>query len=134
MAERHDEGRRWARWLATAVVALRWLLVPAWIAAAVAAALYLPGLGGAASDASGLVKADASAITAQARSPKLFGTPLLTEVALVQRAPHGLTPAATARVADRAQKITADHALAGRGLLGAIPVINVGGALSDGHE
>jgi RND superfamily putative drug exporter len=134
MDERHDDGRRWARGLAAVVVALRWLIIPAWIAAAVAAALYLPGLGGEASDASGLVKTDSTAIAAEARSPELFGTPLLTEIALVQRAPHGLTADATARIGDRARRITADHALASRGLLGAIPVINVGGALSDRRE
>ena len=100
MDERHDDGRRWARGLAAVVVALRWLIIPAWIAAAVAAALYLPGLGGEASDASGLVKTDSTAIAAEARSPELFGTPLLTEIALVQRAPHGLTADATARIGD----------------------------------
>lgn len=134
MAARHDDARRWARWLATIVVGLRWLLVPAWIAAAVAAAVYLPGLDASASDTRGLVKADSTAIAAQTRSPQLFGSPLLTEMALVQRAPHGLTAAAQARILERARQITADHALASRGLQGAVPVVNVDGALSDRHE
>src|SRR4051794_1874315 len=134
MAARADDGRRWARALAATVVWLRWIVVAACAAAAAASLVYLPGLGATASDASGLVKSNSVAIAAQERSPRLFGTPLLTEVALVQRAPRGLSQAAVARIAERAQRITAGHALAGDGLLGAIPVVNVGGALSDRHE
>ncbi len=134
MAAWADDGRLWARGLAATVVWLRWIVVAAWAAAAAASLLYLPGLGATASDASGLVKTDSTAIAAQQRSPELFGTPLLTEVALVQRDPQGLSAAAVARVAERAQQITQGHALAAQGLLGAIPLVNVGGALSDRHE
>src|SRR3954469_15598235 len=124
MAAWVDDGRVWARGLATAVVWLRWIVIAAWAAAAAAAMLYLPGLGSTPSDASGLVKSNSAAIAAQVRSPELFGTPLLTEVALVQRDPNGLSTDAVARIAQRARQITEGHALAPQGLLGAIPVVN----------
>jgi RND superfamily putative drug exporter len=127
---RHRVGRAFA----AGVVWLRYVVVLAWAAAAVAAALLLPSLADVSSDAGGLVKEDATAIAAQQRSAELFGYPLLTEVALVQRLPTGLSPDALSRVADRAKRITVDGATAKSGLLAAIPVVNVDGAMSTRHE
>jgi RND superfamily putative drug exporter len=128
-----EQGRRGARAFAAVVVWLRYPIVLAWAAAAVAAALLLPSLADVSSDAGGLVKEDSTAIAAQVRSAQLFGYPLLAETALVQRDPAGLSRAAQARVVDRAKRID-DGATNDRGLLGAIPLINVGGAMSTRHE
>lgn len=129
-----EEGRRGARSFAAAVVWLRYVIVLAWAAAAVGAVLFLPSLADVSSDAGGLVKEDSAAIATQVRSAQVFGYPLLTEVALVQRDPAGLSAAAQARVVDRAKRVTADGATASSGLLGAIPIINVGGAMSTREE
>jgi RND superfamily putative drug exporter len=129
-----EHSHRVGRAFAAGVVWLRYVVVLAWAAAAVAAALFLPSLADVSSDAGGLVKEDATAIAAQQRSAELFGYPLLTEVALVQRLPTGLAPDALSRVADRAKRITVDGATAKSGLLAAIPVVNVEGAMSTRHE
>ncbi len=130
MEARVEQGRRGARSFAAAVVWLRYPIVLLWAAAVVAAVLFLPSLADVSSDAGGLVKEDSAAIAAQQRSAELFGYPLLSEVALVQRDPAGLSEQALTRVADRAKRVTADGATAGRGLLGAIPIVNVDGVMS----
>ena len=119
-----DAAPREARAYARLVVALRWPIVLAWIAAAVAASLYLPSIGSS-SDASpeGLVADNSEAIAAQKRSYQLFGYPLLTESAIVQRAPDGLSVDAIERAARR----TADSAAGLPGMEGlalAAPVVN----------
>lgn len=129
-----EQSHQGVRAFAAGVVWLRYVVVLAWAAAAVAAVLYLPTLADVSSDAGGLVKEDSTAIAAQQRSAEVFGYPLLTEVALVERVPAGLSPDALSRVADRAKRITMDGATAKSGLLGAIPVVNVDGALSTRHE
>src|SRR4051794_16096019 len=124
-----DQGRRGARAFAASVVWLRYLIVLAWAAAAVAAVLVLPSLDEVGSDASGLVKENSNAIAAQQRSAEVFGYPLLTEVAVVQRNPDGLSSAAQTRVVDRAAQISARGDTATNGLRAAVPVINVDGAM-----
>ncbi len=125
-----EEAHRGARPFAAAVVWLRYPIVLAWAVAAVAAVLFLPSLADVSSDAGGLVKEDSAAIAAQQRSAELFGFPLLSEIALVQREPAGLSAEAQVRIADRAKRVTADGATAESGLLGAIPIVNVDGAMS----
>ena len=71
---------RIARAFAWLVVALRHIVVLAWIAAAVAATLYLPGLDTAAtSPLADLVPKDSDAAKVAARSTRLFGSPLFTD-------------------------------------------------------
>jgi len=78
---------RASAWL---VVRLSFLLVPAWIVAAVAAVLYLPRIGaGESSPLGGLVPAGAKAIDAEKREYRQFGTTLLSRVLVVQRAQAG---------------------------------------------
>src|SRR5205823_1416510 len=85
------------------IVHLRWLVVLAWAAAAIAAQLYLPGISsGSSSSPQGLVPKHAQALAVQARSDRLFGIPLLSDTAVVQRDPHGLSVSAQARVVQRA--------------------------------
>jgi RND superfamily putative drug exporter len=95
-----------SRAFAWTVVAFRFLLVPAWIAAAVLAVLWLPGLsqsqGGALTS---LVASDSPAIRAENRSAELFGLPLTADTMVVQRDPAGLSADEQADVVRRAVKL-----------------------------
>ena len=80
------EKRTAAGWLVWLVVRLRHVIVVAWIAAAVAAAVALPNLREAQTGSFGdLVPDDAEAIDAELRSNELFGFPLLSRTVVVQR-------------------------------------------------
>jgi RND superfamily putative drug exporter len=126
---------RVARAYAWTVVGLRHLIVLAWIAGAVAATLYLPGLGGAASSPlADLVPKDAEATKVAERSTELFGFPLSTDTAVVQRDPEGLpleeqrrTLLAAREVSERPER---DLAL----ISGALPISNLLGFLSEEGE
>src|SRR5437763_17096515 len=84
------------------VVWLRWPIVLAWAAGAVAATVYLPGLGGGGASPEGLIPKHAAALATEDRSVRDFGFPLLTELAVVQRNPRGLSPAVQQRAVERA--------------------------------
>jgi putative drug exporter of the RND superfamily len=126
---------RIARAYASTVVGLRHVIVLAWIAGAVAATLYLPGLGGAASSPlADLVPKDAEATKVAERSTELFGFPLSTDTAVVQRDREGLpleeqrrTLLAAREVSERPER---DLAL----ISGALPITNVLGFLSEEGE
>ncbi len=78
---------------ARVVVRARWAVVLGWIAAAVAAAAYLPALHEAQTDALGqLVPADSRALEAEQLSADLFRFPLASRTAIVERDPRGLPP------------------------------------------
>ncbi len=82
---------RAASWIS---VRLGFLLVPAWIAAAVAAFHYLPGITeGASGPLGGLVPGGAAAIGAENREVAAFGSTILTRVVVVQHADGRLTDA-----------------------------------------
>ena len=97
-----------AELVAAIIVQLRFLVVPAWVAAAVLATLHLPTLGQAKAGALGsLVPADAPAVAAQRRSAELFAFPVLSNTLVVQRDPGGLSSEAQTRLAGRAARINA---------------------------
>lgn len=74
------------------VLGLRFVVVPAWIAAAVLAAQHLPSIAGAdASPLGGLVPSDNHAVAAERAEYDAFGSTLISRIAVVQR-----TDAATA--------------------------------------
>src|SRR5260370_42344372 len=74
------------RWFAFVVVALRYPILLAWIAAAVAATLYLPGM--AASGAIGdLVPKGSPGLQAEYDATRLFGLPPTSQVDIVQPDP-----------------------------------------------
>jgi len=80
------------RALAFLVARLGFLLVPAWIAAAIAAVVYLPSIEqGGGSPLGGLVPGNAPALHTQEREVGIFGNSLLTPIVVVQHAPRGLT-------------------------------------------
>ncbi len=84
--DRATVGWLW-RALAAVIVAGRYLILLAWIAAAVAVTLYLPPL--TASDGvGGLIPSGAPALRAEYDAARLFGLPLTAQVAVVQRDPR----------------------------------------------
>jgi RND superfamily putative drug exporter len=86
-----SEGSRIARGYARVVVALRWPIIVAWLAALAAALLVLPGLGGSGSaPLTDIVPSDAKAVAAQQRSLQLFGSTIATDTVIVERNPQGL--------------------------------------------
>lgn len=122
-----------SRGLARLVVGLRWLVVPAWAAAAVAAVIGLPGLGQGASLAS-LEPQHSEAVRTELRSAQLFGVPLITRVAVVQRDPDGLSLGAQERVIRRAGALDQQPDKNLNGLRGVLPLVNVGGVVPGSRE
>lgn len=118
--------------LAWLVTRLRWPIVLIWVAGAVAASLYLPALGENADALGGLVPANAKALETQKRSAELFGVPLATETAVVQRSPAGLTPDAQSRLLERAAAL--NQTPAKDGIAFALPVMNTRGLVPASRE
>ena len=111
---------RAAAWL---VLRLRFLIVPAWIAAAVAATVYLPPLGQDATLAS-LEPSNASAARTEADMNQRFGSPLLARTAVVQRDPRGLPPGAEREAVAAARAVSTHRDRSLPDLLGAFPITN----------
>lgn len=123
-------GRLWYGY-ARAVVALRWVIVLGWIAAAVAATVLLPPMKTSAGDLEAL-GADESAFQAEERSLEVFGVPLLARTAIVQRNPEGLPPLVQAEAVMRGVALT--QGSYETELLGAIPLPNVEGIIPGAEE
>lgn len=116
---------------AKVVVALRWLIVLGWAAAAVAAFLYLPPMAPTAGDLEELGAEDAS-FEAEQRSLDLFGFPLLSRIAIVQRDEEGMDPLAQAEAVARG--VAVNQGAHETELLGAIPVTNSAAIFPDATE
>jgi RND superfamily putative drug exporter len=126
---------RLARGYAWLVVRLRHIIVLAWIAGAVAATLYLPGLGGAASSPlADLVPKDAEATNVAERSTKLFGYPLVADTMVVQRDPEGLPPGEWRRTLLASREVSERPPRELALISGALPIGNVFGLLSERGE
>ena len=107
------------------VVALRWPIALAWIAAALFATAFLPTIEESQNGALGdLVPNDAEAIDAEVRSSELFGFPLLSRTIVVQRDPRGLDPGVQAATLNRSVAINRDTLPDVARIGGAIPVLN----------
>src|SRR5689334_14468730 len=116
------------------VVALRWPIVAAWVAAAVASVLYLPAVGQGGSDLQSLVSADNPAVRSEVRSLQKFGFPLLSRVAVVQRNPAGLPDATVTKAVQRARDVgTGAYPDAGP-IRAAVPVVNARGLFPGSTE
>src|SRR5207247_4600972 len=109
-----------SRGFAWIVVHLRILLVPAWIATAIAATIALPALGEGGAHA-GIEPSHSKAAAVEARSARLFGVPLISRTMIVQRDPHGLTAGARQRAVRRAGRV---HDPAFEGLGGVLPLVD----------
>jgi putative drug exporter of the RND superfamily len=119
---------------AAGVVWLRWLVVGAWAAAAVASVLFLPAVGQGGSDLEQLVSADNPAVRTELRSFDRFGFPLLSRVAVVQRNPAGL-PAQTQTEALQRAKAVSDRSYTDTGpIRAAVPIMNTLGLFPGSAE
>jgi putative drug exporter of the RND superfamily len=121
------------------VTKLRWLVVLAWIAATAAATVLLPSITSVGGQAVGdLVPANAPAIRAEQLSFRLFGIPVLSRIAIVQRDPEGLSAAAQARVYTRAVGLLGERPAAEPGTtaepIGGLPITNTGGLFPGSRE
>ena len=132
MSEPLGIGRA-ARGFAWLIMRLRWPILLAWVAGAVAATLYLPGLGESGAPLSGLVPDDAAAIRAQERSAELFELPLVSDTAVVQRDANGLSQEAQERSVESAAAVTTEPGTAD-GIAFALPVLNTGGLVPGSRE
>jgi uncharacterized membrane protein YdfJ with MMPL/SSD domain len=94
-ADRPTVGWVWRAYAAMAV-GLRYLIVLAWVAAALAATRYLPQLSSSGSVAA-LIPKGAPAVRAEYQATRLFGLPLSSQVEVVQRDPRGFSPQAQLR-------------------------------------
>ena len=116
---------------ARAVVALRWLIVVAWTAAAAAALVLLPPMQQTGGDLEALGAEDAS-LEAEQRSLELFGFPLLSRIAVVQRDEDGMDPLAQAEAITRGVAI--NQGTHDTELIGAIPITNAAGIFPGAQE
>ena len=122
------------RVFAGAVVGLRWLVVPAWIAAALAVTWWLPGLGsGQALPLGGLIPDDAESAKIATRDAEIFDIPLTTDTLVVQRNADGLSPAAQARAVSRAVAVSRGPKQP-EGIQLALPVANTLGLFPGSKE
>ena len=104
------------------VVALRYPILLAWIATAVAATLYLPALTSS-GGLGGLIPSGSPAARAEVDAAKLFGVPLASaEVAVVQRNPARFPLRVQAASAARAVAVDQGHIRGIPGLKGALLV------------
>ncbi|MGH3898821.1 MAG: MMPL family transporter [Pseudonocardiaceae bacterium] len=113
-----------SRWAARVIVALRFVLVPMWVGAAVLAVLYLPSLGdgqGGAID-NELLPADASALEAELLSKTQFSVPLVARTVVVRHQPAGLPPGAVGQAVQTARDVLDGRFPDLRGLAAVIPV------------
>ncbi len=121
--------------IARTVVTCRYVIVAGWIAAAVAAVLWLPQLhrsnGGALSD---LVAKSSPALHEEARSAQLFGSPITPDTMVVQRDPAGLTEDEQKHVVNRALRIDQRGYPDLLSIAAAVPVLNTLGLLPGSRE
>ncbi len=106
------------------VVRARWAVVAAWVLAAILSVAVLPGVGSGGS-LGALVPSDSPAIDAERRAAELFGFPVLSRVAVVERKLPQLSSADVQRVTQLGALLSAGSLPAHRkAVLGAFPLIN----------
>jgi len=119
-----------ARAFGRTVVLLRWLILPAWIAAAAIAFVALPGIGGLESaPLSGLVPGDSPAKQARVRSQQLFRVPIVSGLVVVARKDGRFSLAEQQKILAFAQQ-----ARQSRDTVVAVPVINTLGLVPGSRE
>jgi putative drug exporter of the RND superfamily len=121
--------------LAWLVIRLRYLILPAWVAGAVVATIWLPSIGEAQGSPLGeLVADDADALETEIRSSQHFKIPLLSRTAVVQRNPNGLSPEAQERAVVRAYDVVRQPAPELRDIAFALPILNTGERFPSSRE
>jgi putative drug exporter of the RND superfamily len=112
------------RVFASVLIGLRHVVVAAWIAAAVAVAVSMPGLGsGEALELGGLLPDDSPAIDAEERSSRIFDVPLTADTAVVERDPAGFSEQEQEAIVRRAVDAT-DQERDGNEIRFALPILN----------
>src|SRR5215203_996134 len=110
---------------ARTVVALRHLIVLAWLVATVAALVVLPDTRDAGSGSLGdIVPPEAAAVRTEERALRLFGTTVATDTAVVERNAHGLSGRAMRDLVATAVAVTR-HERRIPGVLAAVPLVNL---------
>ena len=106
-----------------------------WVAVAVAAVRYLPPLGQSASTVGDITPAHLPALRVEQRSAAVFGSTVLSRVAVVQRDPGGLSQDVRDASAKQALGVAQGQAK-GRypGLMAALPVLNDQRVMPGAHE
>ncbi|HET9507624.1 MAG TPA: MMPL family transporter [Gaiellaceae bacterium] len=124
------------RAMAWSIVRLRWPIVIAWIAAAIAVVVYLPSLQEAGDDTSltGLVPDDAESLATGQRLAELFTVPTVTHTHVVQRDPSGLPEAVVRRAAARADDVSSGRDPELEGIRFALPLVNAEGVVPSSRE
>ncbi|HEX5469286.1 MAG TPA: MMPL family transporter [Gaiellaceae bacterium] len=116
------------------VVGLRYLIVPAWIAAALAVSWQLPGLGsGEPLPLGGLIPEHAESIGVAEQESRHFGLPLTTDTLVVQRDPDGLSAEVQTRAVERAVRTSREPHRAD-GIQLALPITNTLGLFPGSQE
>ncbi|HVD86773.1 MAG TPA: MMPL family transporter [Solirubrobacterales bacterium] len=116
------------RFLARAIVALRFLIVPAWIAAAILVSVNLPSVfGSEASELGSLLPRDSEAIAVEEEAIEVFGIPVLSPTMVVAHEPGDFSVEQGAAAARYLRAI--DEQPAGRGHLRAVPLLDAPGLL-----
>jgi len=122
-------GLAWNR-SGRAVVWLRFLIVPAWIAATVMAVAHLPSAFEAeASELDSLLPHSSSALEVERKALKTFGLPLLSRTMVVVREPGGFS---TAQASAAADYIAAADRSEGPNAVKAVPLTDAPGMLGAG--
>jgi len=124
---------RSAAWL---IVRLRWPIVLAWVAAAVATVVYLPSLQESGDETSllTLVPKDAESVATSARLAELFDAPVETHTHVVQRDPDGLPDDALDRAAERTQLIADGKDPELGPIVATLPLVNARGLVPTARE
>jgi RND superfamily putative drug exporter len=113
------------------VVWLRFLIVPAWIAATAMAMTHLPSAFEAeASELDSLLPHSSSALEVERKALKTFGLPLLSRTIVVAREPGGFSPAQASAAADY---IAATDRSGGPNAVRAVPLVDAPGMLGAGR-
>lgn len=121
-----------ARGVNRAIVALRHVMVLAWIAAAVAAVAFLPGMGDG-SDLGLPLPEDAAPLQAERRAVDAFGFPLLARTQVVVRDPEGLSATDQAALGEFALSVSRGE-VEGLEDVVAIPLTNAAGVAPGARE
>lgn len=127
------DARRGALLFSRAIVALRHVIVVGWIAAAVAMALTLPGLGGSA-DLELPLPDDAAPLAAEQRSAEVFGAPLIARTQVVVSRPGGLSVAEQAALGRFALDVSRRRVPGLEEIGAAVPLPSAGGVAPGARE
>jgi RND superfamily putative drug exporter len=122
-------GLAWNR-SGRAIVWLRFLVVPAWIAATVLALTHLPSAFEAeAGELGSLLPRSSSALEVERKAIETFGLPLLSRTMVVAREPRGFS---AAQASSAARYIAATDRSEGSGAVKAVPLADAPGVLGAG--